>query len=94
MTQMNVIKIIQNFNPLQLITDNKAVVGFNLSFLFEHELLKTDCLNGLMRMVNENSIPPPQVKVFAVQDVADAHQWLESGESVGKLALRFSSNCE
>ena len=77
------------FNPLNLITDNKALVGFNLSFLFEYELLKTDCLNGLMGMVNEKSIPPPQVKVFAIQDVADAHQWLESGESIGKLAVSF-----
>ena len=77
------------FNPLNLITDNKAIVGFNLSFLFEYELLKTDCLNGLMHMVTENLIPPPQVKVFGIQDVADAHQFLESGESVGKLALSF-----
>ena len=77
------------FNPLNLITDNKALVGFNLSFLFEYELLKTDCLNGLMHMVNENLIPPPQVKVFGIEDVSEAHQFLESGESVGKLALSF-----
>tara|TARA_B100000674_G_scaffold433478_1_gene391925 strand:- start:2159 stop:3199 length:1041 start_codon:yes stop_codon:yes gene_type:complete len=78
-----------HFNPLDLITDNKALVGFNLSFLFEYELLKTDCLNGLMSMVNDKQIPPPKVRVFAVEDVANAHQWLESGESMGKLALCF-----
>ena len=75
------------FNPLDLITDNKAVVGFNLSFLFEYELLKNDCLNGLIRMVNEQLVPPPKVRIFMIQDVANAHQWLESGESTGKLAL-------
>lgn len=77
------------FNPLDLITDNKAVVGFNLSFLFEYELLKKDCLNGLINMVTEELIPAPKVQVFDASDVADAHRYLESGESIGKLALKF-----
>ena len=79
------------FNPLDLITDNKSIVGFNLSFLFEFELLKTDCLNGVMSMINDQLVSPPITRTFDISEVADAHKWLESGESIGKLALQFGS---
>lgn len=77
------------FNPLDLITDNKSVIGFNLSFLFDFELLKKDCLEGLLSLVEQGQIAPPKVTEFAIEDVASAHQFIESGKSTGKIVLRF-----
>ena len=78
------------FNPLDLITDNKSVVGFNLSFLFDYELLKSDCLQGVTELAGTSGFQAPKVTVFPIEEVAKAHQFIESGKSMGKIALQFS----
>ena len=77
------------FNPLNMITDNKSISGFNLSFLFEHELLRKDGLQGLTKLINDGSLLPPRVTVFPIEEVGEAHQFIESGRSTGKLVLSF-----
>jgi hypothetical protein len=76
------------FNPLSMTTENKGVVAFNLSFL----LARTDLLHAAVRdltaWVEAGDIQVPKVRSFALADVAQAHQALESGETTGKLVLR------
>jgi NADPH:quinone reductase-like Zn-dependent oxidoreductase len=75
------------FNPLDLITDNKAVVGFNLSFLFARQDLATEAMNDLIRLAHENKIKPLKTTTFKFDDVGLAHQELESGKTIGKVVL-------
>jgi synaptic vesicle membrane protein VAT-1 len=77
------------FNPLDMITDNKSIAGFNLSFLFEHELLRKEGVEGLSELIHEGTLPPPKVTVFPVEKAAEAHKFIESGNSVGKIVLKF-----
>jgi NADPH:quinone reductase-like Zn-dependent oxidoreductase len=76
------------FNPLSMTTENKSVVAFNLSFL----LARTDLLHAAVRdltaWVEAGDIQVPRIRSFALADVAQAHQALESGETTGKLVLR------
>lgn len=77
------------FNPLRLTNDNKSVLAFNLSYLFgELSQLKT-ALDELLKWIEEDKIKMPQVKSYHFTDAAQAHAAIESGQSVGKLALRF-----
>ena len=78
------------FNPLQLITDNKSVVGFNLSFLFARQDLATEAMTDLMRLANEKKIKPLKTTTYKLEDVGLAHQALESGKTVGKIILTVS----
>lgn len=78
------------FNPLQLITDNKSVVGFNLSFLFARQDLVNEAMNDLMRLALEKKIKPLKTTTFKFEDVGLAHQALESGTTVGKIVLVVS----
>lgn len=75
------------FNPLQLITDNKSVVGFNLSFLFARQDLANEAMTDLMRLAVEKKIKPLKTTTFKFADVGLAHQALESGKTVGKIVL-------
>lgn len=75
------------FNPLQLITDNKSVVGFNLSFLFQRSDLLQESISELLKLASAGKIKPPTTTSFPFADVAKAHQLLESGQSVGKIVL-------
>lgn len=75
------------FSPLQLITDNKAVIGFNLSFLFARQDLAIEAMTDLMRLALEKKIKPLKTTTFKFEDVGLAHQALESGTTVGKIVL-------
>ena len=76
------------FNPLSMTTENKSVVAFNLSFLFSRTDLLHAAVNDLTAWVEAGKIHPPKVRSFALADVAQAHQALESGGTTGKLVLR------
>ena len=75
------------FNPLKMTNENKGVVCFNLSFLFDRDELLAEGMNDLLKWIKERKIRPPKVTPYALKDVAEAHKKIESGTSVGKLVL-------
>lgn len=75
------------FAPLDMISTNKGVIGFNLSFLFEQVDMITDCLEGLTQMIESGQVKPIPITKFSFEKVADAHRLIESGNSVGKIIL-------
>lgn len=91
--RLNFLKLATNFvrtpkfNPIDLCTDNKSVVGFNVSFLFERMDLIAEAMEGLLKFVSEGKIRAPQVTTFPFHKVGEAHRAIESGKSVGKLVL-------
>jgi len=80
---------IPRFNPLDLVDQNKSVIGFNLSFLFgKRELLRAG-IEQLVRWLDEGRLQPPQVTTYPAAQVADAQRALESGQTTGKLVLTW-----
>lgn len=75
------------FSPLDLTSDNKSVVGFNLSFLFERKDLQQEAFSDLLKWYEEGLIRIPHIKTFPLEEVGRAHQELESGKTIGKLVL-------
>lgn len=75
------------FNPLDLTNDNKSVLAFNLSYLFHrHEILQ-EAMDSLLAWAAAGKLQAPPVQTFPFDRVADAHRTIESGATVGKLAL-------
>src|SRR3954471_20931487 len=85
---------IPRFNPLRMTTENRGVVAFNLSFLFGRTDLLHTAVKDLTAWVEAGNIRAPQVRSYALADVAQAHRALESGETTGKLVLRTGSSFE
>jgi NADPH:quinone reductase-like Zn-dependent oxidoreductase len=75
------------FNPLDLTNDNKSVMAFNLSYLFDEQELFQRSTAELVGWLESGAIQPPPVTEFAFDDVAKAHAALESGASVGRVVL-------
>lgn len=75
------------FSTLDMTSENKGVVSFNLSFLFARQDLFTEAMEDLIRWYNEGKLQAPPTKAYAFDKVADAHRDLESGKTVGKLVL-------
>jgi len=75
------------FHPLQLVDANKGVVGFNLSYLFEEQWLLAEAMSRMLAEVETGALRALPVSEFPLADAAEAHRALQSGTTVGKLAL-------
>jgi synaptic vesicle membrane protein VAT-1 len=78
---------VPRFNPMKLMSDNKAVAGVNMGHLFgELELLGGELVE-LMKLYEASKIEPLIGARFPFSRVADAHAELEYGKNVGKVVL-------
>jgi NADPH:quinone reductase-like Zn-dependent oxidoreductase len=75
------------FHPLQMVDANKGVIAFNLSYLFDHAGLLTEAMTRMVAEVESGALRALPVTEFALSDAAEAHRALQSGSTVGKLAL-------
>ena len=75
------------FSPMDLSSENKSIICFNLSFLFERIDLLEEAMHGLFHFLKEKKIKAPQVTSYPLEEAYRAHQDLESGKTTGKLVL-------
>lgn len=75
------------FNPLELTTLNRSVMGFNLSYMFSHTSLLERSMARLLELADADVLRPPPVSTYRLSDVAKAQHDLETGQTVGKLVL-------
>lgn len=74
-------------SPFELTQKNKSVMGFNLSYLFDHTKLLVDSMEQLVRWAEDGRLRPPPVRTFPLAQAAAAQQLLETGSTIGKLVL-------
>lgn len=78
------------FDPMKLRSQNKSIMGFNLSFLFSRKDLIREGIQNLIKWYEEGKIKPPQITEFKFWEVGLAHQHLQSGNNtMGKIVLVF-----
>lgn len=75
------------FNPLNMTSQNKSLIAFNLSFLFSRKDLFQEAMNDIMKWMSEGKLKVPKVTTYSLEKVGEAHRDLESGKTVGKLVL-------
>lgn len=64
--------------------DNKAVAGFNLIWLYD----RLDLLSSLYDKLEQLHLPAPLVgNVYSFGALPDALEFLQSGQSIGKVVL-------
>lgn len=76
------------FNPLEMTNHNRSVLAFNLSYLFAERRILAESMGALLGWLAEGRIRPLPVTVFPFEEVARAHEALESGRTTGKLVLK------
>lgn len=75
------------FNPLSMTSDNRSVLAANLSFLQSHAVQLREGMLWLLDRFESGELVPLPVETFALEHAAEAQKRIESGQSVGKLAL-------
>ncbi len=76
------------FNPFELTTKNRSVMGFNLSYLFEHTERLEQGMELLLGWAEQGVLRPAPIETFGLHEAGEAQRRLESGRTVGKLVLR------
>lgn len=75
------------FNPLFMTDANKGVVAFNLSYLFHENDVMQEAMGHLLTALEAGRLKPAAVTPFPLDQVRAAHEALQSGQTVGKIAL-------
>lgn len=75
------------FHPFSLLDKNKAVFGLNLGHLWHESQKITNWMNVLLDGVKEGWIRPYVDKCFSFEQVAKAHDYIESRKNIGKVIL-------
>jgi synaptic vesicle membrane protein VAT-1 len=75
------------FDPLRLTNENKNVLAFNLSYLFERKDALIPAVPALVDWLERGQIRFPHVDSYPLSRVGDAHRALQSGRTVGRLVL-------
>ena len=72
-----------------MISENKSVIAFNVSYLYENTVLVEAFYDFLFKKLHDKKLVPLPVTTYPFKDVAKAHQAIESGKTIGKLVLEF-----
>jgi NADPH:quinone reductase-like Zn-dependent oxidoreductase len=75
------------FNPLQLMNNNRAVYGVNLGHLWHETGKLREWMEQILDGVEHGWVCPYVDKVFALEDAAKAHAYLEGRHNIGKIVL-------
>eukprot|EP00285_Hemiselmis_virescens_P019386 CAMPEP_0173405884 /NCGR_PEP_ID=MMETSP1356-20130122/63028_1 /TAXON_ID=77927 ORGANISM="Hemiselmis virescens, Strain PCC157" /NCGR_SAMPLE_ID=MMETSP1356 /ASSEMBLY_ACC=CAM_ASM_000847 /LENGTH=102 /DNA_ID=CAMNT_0014366761 /DNA_START=86 /DNA_END=394 /DNA_ORIENTATION=- len=71
-------------DPLDIIAQNRGVMGFNLIWMWDREEEMSEMLDDVMALEWR---PPHVGKTFAFERGQEAMRYLQSGKSTGKVVL-------
>jgi len=78
------------FSPIQLLMNSHAIIGVNMLRVADHKPhLFNHVLTNVIRMAAEGIIKPVIAKSFKAEEIAAAHQFLESRKSIGKVVVTW-----
>ena len=77
------------FDPIRLMTSNKAVFGVHMGLLEDDSVFKSH-LASLSKMLEEGKIDPVIDSVWRFENVADAQMHIHNRKNKGKVLLDFA----
>ena len=86
------IKLLWNFGimtPIELLISSKSIIGVNMLRIADNKpKILARCLKNVVALTKEGALNPIVGKVFSIDDIAIAHEFLESRKSVGKIVVK------
>lgn len=77
------------FDPMDLCTANKSVLGFNLSFFADEAEVVSSLFDQVCKWLEEKKLRVPRVVEMEMDRIAEAHELIQSGKSVGKIVMKI-----
>jgi NADPH:quinone reductase-like Zn-dependent oxidoreductase len=71
--------------PLKIMSENKAIIGVSLGRLSANVIRRE--MQELVAVIGEYGIRPRIGKTYPLEEAAEAHRYIHSRQSVGKVIL-------
>jgi NADPH:quinone reductase-like Zn-dependent oxidoreductase len=81
-------KDMPKFDPMEMGASNKAVLAFNLSFFAQEKEMVTLLFDQVCKWLEEGKLKVPRVVEMEMEQIAQAHELIQSGMSIGKIILK------
>ncbi len=78
----------RRFSPVSLMNDNRGVFGLNLGHLWEEATVIREIFQEIVDLVDAGTFAPVVDRAFSFEQAGDAHAYLQSRASFGKVLLR------
>jgi len=77
-------------SPIPLVTQSKAMIGVNMLKVADYRpLVMKRMLERSVALAKDGIIDPKLDRIFSAEEMGEAHAWLESRKSMGKVAVRW-----
>ena len=76
------------FDPMDMVTSNKSVLGFNLSFFADEAEIVSDLFDQICAWLKFDRLKVPRVTELELERIVEAHELIQSGKSVGKIVIK------
>jgi len=76
---------------LRLASENKSVMAFNLSYLFDEVSLLDRVMRNLLTDFEQGRLVPPPTRCYPFEQAGLAHRDVQSGLTIGKCVLTMGS---
>lgn len=78
------------YHPAQFLMSSKALIGVNMLRIADNKpQVLQRCFENVIRLYREGVFRPVTGKIFSVTQIAEAHEYLESRKSVGKISVEW-----
>jgi len=75
------------FEPMDLTTQNKSVLGFNLSFFVDEIDMLGHLYDQISAWLDDGKLSCPRIVEMEMSCIGDAHDLLHSGTTIGKIVV-------
>lgn len=90
LSQLNFLRKMGLILPVSTLMQSKSLIGINmLSVAILKPRVLQQCLQDVVKMALENKITPHVGRVFPADALVEAHDFLASGKSTGKIAVEW-----
>jgi len=76
------------FDAMDMVTSNKSVLGFNLSFFADEADIVSDLFDQICAWLKYEKLKVPRVTELEMDRIVEAHELIQSGKSVGKIVIK------
>lgn len=78
------------FSPIKLLMPSKSIIGINMLAIADNkpEVIQR-CMNGVVDLLEKGVFKSLQGETFPINELAIAHEKLENGKTIGKLAIEW-----
>ncbi len=93
LSSLNFVRKMGLMIPIGLVMSSKSVMGVNMLNIGDDEpKILQRCMTEVVKLVLEGKLKPHIGGEFSAENIADAHDLLESRKSIGKIVVYWSNN--